>query len=238
MKTSKHTRVSIVVLLRAGMKKMIVCSVVVFLVTLLTPQIVVSQGTTYLSNLGQNSTNSNVVGSDSWLAESFLTGNNVGGYLLNSVQLAMTNASGNPNGFALLLYSSMRPNEYFPSNNLGALNGSANPATADIFTYTTVSNMTLLPGTVYFLVVTAGTTVANGAYEWSLASLNYNPSGGWRAPAGVAGQDTYSSINGLNWTRTFIDPQFAINASAIPEPGVLSLLALGSLGLFLNRRKG
>src|ERR1035437_1650054 len=139
------------------MKKNIINGIIVFAVGLLAPQISQAQGTiTYLSNLGQPSTGSRAVGSDSWLAESFLTGNNVGGYLLDSVQLGMTNASGDPSSFTLLLYSAIRPNEFFPSNSLGALNGSANPATSGIFTYTTAANITLLPSTAYFLVLTAG----------------------------------------------------------------------------------
>src|ERR1039457_5454895 len=94
----------------------------------MTSQNTQAQGTiTYLSNLGQASTGSRAVGSDLWLAESFLTGTNAGGYLLDSVQLGMTNASGNPSGFTLMLYSSILNFEYFPSNDLSTLSGDANP---------------------------------------------------------------------------------------------------------------
>jgi hypothetical protein len=61
--------------------------------------------TAYLSNLGQSSTGSLAVGSDSWLAASFGTGTNEGGYELNSIQLAMTDASGNPSGFTVMIYT-------------------------------------------------------------------------------------------------------------------------------------
>jgi hypothetical protein len=39
------------------------------------------------------------VASDSWLAAEFGTGTDASGYVLNSVQLGMTDASGNPSGF-------------------------------------------------------------------------------------------------------------------------------------------
>jgi hypothetical protein len=68
------------------MKKLISSSVIVFTVAFLAPQIIQAQGTiTYVSNLGQASTGSDKVGSNSWLAASFEAGNNASGYLLNSV---------------------------------------------------------------------------------------------------------------------------------------------------------
>jgi len=36
------------------------------------------------------------------------------------------------------------------------------------FTYTPLSNLTLSPNTPYFIVLTAGITIANGAYEWPI----------------------------------------------------------------------
>jgi hypothetical protein len=206
-------------------------------VALLTPQIIQAQGTiTYLSNLGQASTGGNSVGSDSWLAAGFETGNNASGYSLNSIQLGMTDASGNPNGFTVMLY-----NRVFgaplpgPGSRLVTLNGSLNPVTADTYTYTPVSNLTLSPNNVYFIVLTAGTAIANGAYEWSVAGANsYNPSDGWSNQGGV-----WTSSNGSisSWNSTASFPQFAINATAVPEPGVLSLLGLGSLGFLWHHRK-
>jgi hypothetical protein len=150
----------------------------------------------------------------------------------------MTNASGNPSGFMLMLYSAMHPGEFFPSNSLGILNGTANPATSGIFNYTPALNLTLSPSTTYFLVLTAGTTGVNGAYECNLAGIRYDASGGWRAPIGGVGQDTYQSVDGLNWgKRITVNPQFAIAATAIPEPGLLSLLGLGGLGFLWQCRK-
>ena len=195
------------------------------------------QGTTYLSNLGQTSTGSIAVGSDSWRAESFITGTNAGGYTLDSIQLGMIDASGSPSGFTLMVYSSILTTEYFPDSNLETLNGSLNPATAGVYTFTPTTILNLLPQTTYFIVLTSGTLVADGAFGWSLATGNYGASGGWHAPAGFAGADTYKSIDGSSWTRTLVNPQFAISATAVPEPASLGLFALGGWAIFRLRRK-
>ena len=214
-----------------------IVSTIVLAVALLAPQISQAQGTVYLSNLSQTPITNRPVGSDSWLAESFATGTNAGGYLLNSVQLAMTNASGNPSGFTLMLYSAILNGELFPGNSLATLSGVENPATNGIYTYLPSSDIALSPGTAYYLVLTAGTTVADGAYNWNLAFPNYNQPGGWHASVGVTGPDNYTSLNGVNWIPTGISPQFAISGMAIPEPDILSLFALGSLSFLWQRRK-
>jgi hypothetical protein len=69
------------------------------------PQTGEAQGTTYLSNLGGTSSGSTAVGSDSWLAVSFHTGNNPGGYFLDSFQLGINDETGTPSGFTVMLYS-------------------------------------------------------------------------------------------------------------------------------------
>lgn len=205
-------------------------------VELLIQQVTQAQGTLYLSNLGQSSTGSESVGSNLWYAALVETGNNTGGYALDSIELGMVDASGNPNGFTALLYSAIVSADIYPGSNLATLNGSLDPSTAGIYTYTPTSNLTLSPSTLYYIVLTAGTAVANGAYDWSLADANsYNPSGGWRGVDGV-----WTSINGSNWNPIIatISPQFAITATPIPEPGILSLFGLGGLGLLWQRRKG
>ena len=84
----------------------IISSIIASVFGLMASQVIQAQGTmTYLSNLGQSSTGSLAAGSDSWLAAGFQTGTNNGGYVLNSIQLAMNAASGNPTGFKVMLYA-------------------------------------------------------------------------------------------------------------------------------------
>jgi PEP-CTERM motif len=216
------------------MKRTIIVGVVVSAIGLVNPRTVQAQGTmTFLSNLGQTPGGSTSVGSDSWLAALFITGNNTAGYVLGSVQLGMGDAAGDPSSLSVMVYGNAGPGRVSPGVSLASLTGSPDPESAGTYTYIPSSSLTLLPGADYFIVVTAGTTVANGAYEWSYAGANnYNPSGGWTG-GGDAG-----SINGSSWnipTSGFL--QFAIKATAAPEPGVVGLFALGGLLVAFRRRK-
>ncbi len=213
------------------MKRIIKSIIIVFAVAILAPQITTAQGTTtFLSNLGQTSSGSNPVGSNSWLAAGFATGNNASGHLFNSVQLAMTDASGNPSGFTVMICASA-PDPVNVGNSLGTLTGSANPATAGTYTYTAPSDISLSPSTAYYIVISAGTAVENGSYEWSfLNTSSYQPVGNWGASV------TFISSGGLpsSWSRLGSNPnfdysQFALNATPVPEPGVIGLFTLGSL---------
>jgi hypothetical protein len=145
-----------------------------------------AQGTTtFISNVGQASAGSSPVGSDSWLAAAFHTGPSSNGYLLDSVQLNMADAAGNPNGFTVMLYLTSGL-AIAPGSKLGTLTGSADPATSGTYVYTASSSLTLLPSTIYFVVMTDGTAAATGAYDWDYAAgNNYNPNGvGPALPAG------------------------------------------------------
>ena len=132
--------------------------VFVLVATLLAPQIVRAQGTmTYLSNLDQASAGSLAVGSNSWVAFGFQAGSDASGYVLNSVQLAMTDASGNPSGFTVLLYLATRVpgagSVWTPASKIGTINNSLSPTTGGIYTFTAVSNLTLTPNSSYFIVL-------------------------------------------------------------------------------------
>ncbi|HEY1719449.1 MAG TPA: choice-of-anchor R domain-containing protein [Verrucomicrobiae bacterium] len=201
-------------------------SIIGLVVGLLAPQVVQSQGTLYLSNLSDPSSGSAAVGDNSWLAVGFYTGNNTGGYVVDSVQLAMTDATGSPNDFTVMLYSES-PNlpPVVPGNSLGILDGSANPSTAGLYTYTPAANLVLSPSTFYFIVLTAGTAVANGAYGWSESASSPVSNGDW------GGGFVPDSSDGLHWLSDLdAYTQFAINATAVPEP---STFALGGLAFGL-----
>jgi hypothetical protein len=213
-------------------------SVIIFLaVALSAAEISRAQGTvTYLSNLGQPSAGSLSVGSNSWVAAGCFTGTSAARYSLDSIQLAMTGASGNPSGFTVMVYANRVPPAGFdPGISLGTLNGSLDPVTSGIYTYTPASSLTLSPSTLYWVVLTAGTPIANGAYEWSYAGINsYNPSGGWGKLGGVS----TSSNGSLPWIGSgSAFPQVAISGTAIPEPSTLGLLALGGFLLVRHHRK-
>lgn len=217
------------------MNKITLSSIVALAASVLAPQIVHSQGTTtYLSNLEQSSAGSLAVGSDSWLAAGFSTGTNADGYLLNSVQLALADATGNPSAFTAMIYNlSPFVGAPEPGSSLGTLSGSLDPVAAGDYTYNPASTLTLSPRTIYFIVLTAGTAVANGAYEWSFAGANsYDPSGAWFTVG------DWTSSNGSSWTPPSIGyPQFAISGTPVPEPSTLGLLALGGFLLVWHRRK-
>jgi hypothetical protein len=219
---------------RICMKNIIICGIIFCAVVLLAPQIAEAQGTLYLSSISQTSTGTVSVGSDSWLAAEFGTGSNAGGYMLNSIQLAMTDASGNPSGFSIMLYSSADMfGAVLPAGSLGTLTGSASPTAAGVYAYNAPPTLSLSPSTVYFIVITSSTTVANGAYNWSESAY----------PPGVnswgIGNGMLRSGNGTSgWSPTpYLGiPQLAIFATPTPEPGVAGLFALGGLLAAFQRR--
>ena len=191
-----------------------------------------AQGTLYVSNLTQPSTNSMAVAGDSWIAQLFLTGTNPGGYTLNAIQLLMNSDSGNPSGFTISVYT---PSNAIPGTYLGNLVGPSNPSTKGIFSYS-ASGIMLSPLTSYFIVVTASTPISNGAYYWSLANTGLDTTFGdtrW-----AIYQLYGTSSNGQNWAETAGQNNFqmAIYATAVPEPSALWLIFLGS-GVFIYVRR-
>ena len=214
------------------MRKITINGLIALVYGFLPPCVAHGQGSvTFLSNLGQSSAGSAGVGSNSWIGAAFISGNNANGYLLNSVQLAMTDASGSPSGFTVMIYSGADIlGAIRPGSSVGVLTGSASSAATGVYTYAPSSELALSPSSDYFIVMTAGTAVASGAYEWSLSGINsYSPTAGW-AVFGGASSAVYSSSNGSTWnslSMTF--PQFAINATAAPEPGVVGIIFAGGL---------
>ena len=202
----------------------------VSVIGLLLPTMTLAQSTLYVSNLGQTSTGIAAIGSDSWIAQSIVSGTNSSGYVLNSVQLLMNAASGSPSGFNVSIYSSLSG---LPYNNLGNLVGS-DPSAGGLFTYA-ASDLDLSPSTFYFVVVTAATPVAQGSYIWSGEDGPYSiGEQQWAIP------DSYNtSPDGSSWTRhiRLNIPQLGIYATAVPEPTTLALAGLGLACMSLLRRR-
>jgi hypothetical protein len=161
------------------MKSGLIYRTILLAVAISAPQMARSQGTiTYVSSLGSPSVGSAAVGSDSWEAVEFFTGNNPGGYVFESVELAMAPASGSPAGFEVMLYSAGGINAALPENSLATLSGSSDPATGRVYSYTS-SDLTLSPSTTYYIVLTADTAVASGPYAWSIGNSLASTTGGW-----------------------------------------------------------
>lgn len=207
--------------------------VVVFVIGLLNNPTIQAQGTIYLSNTAQTSVGSEAVANDSWLAADFRTGSNVGGYLLDSVQLKTVAASGNPNGITVMLYSSVSGGAVLPDGSLGTLSGSTDPLTAGVYAYTSATDLLLSPNTHYFIVLNAATPTANGSYEWSVTDTPTVSLNGWSGNMSLC----YSS-DGSSWSFfSGLLAQYAISATAIPEPSMSWLLLFGSGVLFYARKR-
>jgi len=191
------------------------------LIALLFPQTVHAQGVLYVSNLGQNPTGSAAVSSDSWVAQTIVTGSSSAGYVLNAVQLLMAPAWGTPSGFAVSLYSktgdphSLHIPGDSPQSNLADLSG-PDPAAGGIFNYS-ASGLVLSPSTFYFVVVAAATPATSGAYIWSAADT-FTQSNGFTIDSSY-----FSSTNGSSWTwhprqNVFL---LGIYATTLPPPGLI-----------------
>jgi len=192
-----------------------------------------AQGTIYLSNLGATPSGSLAVASDAWVATDFSTGTNAGGYILNSIQLGMADASGAPSGFSVMLYTDVGKAAPYPGTSLGSLSGSENPSTTGVYTYTPTGDLLLSARTAYYIVVSAGTPAAEGAYRWNYAGTwSYNRIDGWN------GIYPYLSSDGSSWTKNGLPvafPLFGVNATPeVPEPSGTALLLLG--GFWVARR--
>jgi hypothetical protein len=219
--------------------RVFILAVAISATALLAPQVAQAQGAiTYLSNMIEPSIGNFPVGSNSWLAAEFDTGNNASGYLLNSVQLRMTDSGANRSNFTAMIYTGVGFDGAVPGSSLGTLDGSLNPVFTAAYTYADDSNITLSPNSSYFIVLSEGTAVVNGAYQLSHAFFNsYNPSGGWGVPPGVS-SGVFRSGDGSSWnsiSATYL--QFAINATALPEPSSEILLGLGAALFGLVRWK-
>ena len=189
-----------------------------------------AQSQTFLSNLGESPGGSFAVSQSSWAAQAFNVGDNIvgtrnEGFQLNSIQVLMDAPIGNPSGFSLSIYDIVTRDEG-PSRFIGSLVGTP-PNTAGVFTFT-ASNITLGPKT-YWVVMTSSSPIAMGSYSWRESSSgNFEGADRWSPYP----SHDFSS-DGLTWTINGNKPlQFAVYATAIPEPSSLVLIGLSCSFLF------
>lgn len=215
------------------MKKLIFVILIILIAKLFAPPFIQAQGTLYLSNLGEPSGGSVAVGSSgssAFVETPFTTGTDSEGYVLDSVQLLMGNASGNPTNGSIIVGILPSHGSYAPPSTTSGftrLTGPANPSTSGIYTYTS-SGVTLLPDTVYFIYVFGTGHLAGGTYNWDFADdANAVSSAGW-AYTFFPGEPSSSYYFGPDGPVAQNPLQFSINATPIPEPSASWLFLFGS----------
>lgn len=181
-----------------------------------------AQGTLYLSNLGEAVYGGETPSTNLWFAHAFTTGVNSGGYSLDAVQLLINFGSPLATSFTV----SVRGNSGTgsgPGAQMGVLSGPV-PTTNGVFSYS-AANISLAPVTTYWVAVTADNPDRIGTRWSDTTSTNYASIGGWQ----LATDNGMVSLDGINWSaRAGTSPsQFAITATAIPEPSVVALFFLG-----------
>lgn len=183
-----------------------------------------AQGTTYLTGLDRLPAGSLAIGADAWSASWFQAGSNPGGYVLNSIELAMGQPVGSPAGLTIAIWD-------FRAHQPICVLAGPEPSSAGVFTYT-ASNFSLSPRGVYWFVIKSSTPSAIGEFHWNYSTLGLTHFELW------SGGGYQSSPDGLLWTRDpSITPQFAVNATPVPEPGVPALLGIGVGLLWAARRR-
>lgn len=139
---------------------------------------------------------------------------------------------GVPSGFRLGIYDR---NGATPGDLLQSLTGTESSGSG-VSTFQS-SGLALQPNSEYFIVATATTPLASGAFQWDITS--------WVDQAQIfefrAGGILYSSPDGQAWDYSRPNNfMFAVNATVVPEPSASAMLLGGSLVFalsFLRRRK-
>ncbi len=167
--------------------------------------------TIYLSNPGTLNSGGYGVGTN-WIAQSFETGTNSNGYILNSITLPMSGTDGSPTGFALSVFSRKG---VFPGSSLEVLSGSSDPSVYNAqYTYTS-TGLLLQPSTIYWIVASATTPY----YFWSYTrSQDYVSADGWFLDTvGYSGAmfDPVKHNWQLNSATTYGTEDFILDATAI-----------------------
>ncbi len=172
-----------------------------------------------------------------WAGSQFITDASASAFQLDGVTIKMDVASDTPGNFFVAIFSNAGGQ---PGTLLETLSGSANPAAAADYSYTS-SGLSLAPSTSYWVVtgVSSGGTAGAG-YNWKLAGDPFDFTGPWTIPATDTHITSYDQ-GGTSWNDLPNDAyprQFSVSATAVPEPSVFGLIALGgAAALFLRPRR-
>ena len=194
-----------------------------------------ARGAVVLSNLSDTPAATTFVGSDSWVAQSFITGASTQGYLLDSISLSLAAPNSAPSGFEVSIYSN---NGGQPGSSVQTLVGSSNPGSG-ITLYTSASSLTLSPSTTYWIVTSADTSVASdNYYKWQYTNDSAIASTNGFSVNLASGTWALSDNSGSSWEIGSGAPQmFSVSATVVPEPGSLCLLMAGLLLLAAKQRQ-
>jgi len=183
-----------------------------------------ARATTYLSNTGTPFEGTGV--GTNWIAQSFETGTNSGGYILNSITTSMMGIDGSPTGFALSVFSRKG---VFPSSSLEVLTGSSDPSVYGAqYTYTS-TGLLLQPSTIYWLVASATTPY----YFWPAThAQDYTSPDGWFLDTTNFSRAMFDPVKhtwSLNSATTYGTLDFILDATAIhPEFSVTAISREGN----------
>ncbi len=179
--------------------------------------------TVLVSNLSQPTRATTTIDPSFWASQSFAT--DASSWLLSSIRTIVGDRSGAPSIFAELRADA-------GGEPTGALLtsfafGPITTASPTLTVLTPSSFVWLAPSTVYWLVFGATGT---GSFGWSYAQGNASTG------PGSFGAYAYSSDQGATWgSQATADPYLVevnvVSTTATPEPGTLSLLALGMAGM-------
>ena len=182
-----------------------------------------------------------------YIAVAFTTGDQVGGYEFSSLTLGFDDAVGSPSGSIFIsLYSYVANDVPNAGSLLASLAGNMQPTTAGNQSYTSSGSLFLSASTSYWFLI--GVTGLGSGESYTVKSTYYtdsetptpNPSG-WTVDA----IDFYQYVDGSGvvWSgATPVTPEtgaslaFSIDATPVPEPSTLGLMAGGGVLLLARRR--
>lgn len=196
-----------------------------------------------LSNTNQVSSGGFVeIGVSQWVAVPFLTD----GFDYELSKVSLNLAQLNDNSIQVQIWDSQTLPGYGPNQSIGSLtlDGGSSTATKQVYT----GNVSLSSATSYFLVVLEPNGGDLNAGFWSSAdTVDADMNVPWQFGLDISGdgvlddgtQKDFESVNrGVSWGQTNLEARglFYMEASVVPEPMTLSLIAIAGGGMLVVHR--